>query len=240
MRKARTVRTLSSIALVSTLAVAGGAATTAFAAEVPSLPRSTSPPAARASVTVPSSPVRPGDAVSVTVTAPAGSKDLKVSSAALGAVALVPGGDATTWTGTATVADAADGGHGVALTGTGPDGAGLGATARLTVGSGSTKPKPAPAPYALRLSTDVGRPGDKVVVTVKTAGKEAYVKSAAFTGGRVDLKADGTGTFTGTATVAEHARTGHYGIESFTGDGTSAAAHSATVRFSVEAGAART
>ncbi|MFF2192794.1 hypothetical protein [Streptomyces sp. NPDC058157] len=230
MRKARTVRTLSSIALASALAVGGGAATTAFAADAPSPSPSATTPAAKASVTVPSSPVKPGDAVSVTVTAPAGSKDLAVSSAALGAVTLSPGKDAGTWTGTATVGHVKDGGYGVALTGTGPDGAKLQATAQLTVKAGSPKPKPTPAPSTLQLSADFGRPGDKVVVTVKTSEKEAYVKSAAFTGGRVDLKGDGKGTFTGTATVAQDVKTGSYGIEAFAGG-----KKFDTVRFSVEA-----
>ncbi|MEU3407301.1 hypothetical protein ABZ766_25620 [Streptomyces sp. NPDC006670] len=230
MRKARTVRTLSSMALASALAVGGGAATTAFAADAPSPSASASTPAAKASVTVPSSPVKPGDAVSVTVTAPAGSTNLAVSSAALGTVRLAPGKDAGTWTGTATVAGVKDGGYGVALTGTGPDGAKLQATGRLTVEAGSPKPEPTPAPSTLRLSADFGRPGDKVVVTVKTSAKDAYVKSAAFTGGRVDLKGDGKGTFTGTATVARDVRTGSYGIEAFAGG-----KKFDTVKFSVEA-----
>ncbi|MCF3182912.1 hypothetical protein IPZ70_23620 [Streptomyces polychromogenes] len=234
MRKARTVRTLSSIALASALAVGGGAATTAFAAVTPSASPSTSTPAARASVTVPSSPVKPGDAISVTVTAPAGSKNLTVSSAALGAVRLAPGGNGTTWTGTATVADVKDGGYGVALTGSAPDGAKLRATAQLTVKAGSPKPKPkpkpAPAPSTLQLSTDFGRPGDKFVVTVKSSEEEAYVKSAAFAGGRVDLKGDGKGTFTGTATVAKDVKTGYYGVEAFAGG-----KRFDTVKFSVEA-----
>ncbi|MEU8436319.1 hypothetical protein AB0F18_26135 [Streptomyces sp. NPDC029216] len=140
MRKARTARTLSAIALASTLAVAGGAATTAFAADgAPSA--SPAAPAARASVQVPTSPVKPGDAVSVTVTAPAGSKNLTVSSAALDAVRLSPGKDGTTWTGTARVAGVKDGGYGVALTGSAPGGAGLQATARLTVKTGGSGPK---------------------------------------------------------------------------------------------------
>ncbi|MFE1789891.1 hypothetical protein ACFW7J_16135 [Streptomyces sp. NPDC059525] len=232
MRKARTVRTLSSIALASALAVGGGAATTAFAAGTPSPSPSTSAPAAGASVTVPSSPVKPGDAISVTVTAPAGSKNLTVSSAALGAVRLTPGGNGTTWTGTATVADVKDGGYGVALTGSAPDGAKLQATAQLTVKAGSPKPKPkpTPAPATLQLSTDFGRPGDKVVITVKSSEKDAYVKSAAFAGGRVDLKGDGKGTFTGTATVAKDVKTGYYGIEAFAGG-----KRFDTVKFSVEA-----
>ncbi|MFF4371441.1 hypothetical protein [Streptomyces sp. NPDC001594] len=232
MRKPRTVRTLSSMALASALAVGGGTTTTAFAADAPSPSpsASASTPAAKASVTVPSSPVKPGDAVSVTVTAPAGSTNLAVSSAALGAVRLSPGKDAGTWTGTATVAGVKDGGYGVALTGTGPDGAKLQATGRLTVKAGSPKPEPTPAPSTLRLSADFGRPGENVVVTVKTSEKDAYVKSAAFTGGRVDLENDGKGTFTGTATVARNVQTGSYGIEAFAGG-----KKFDTVKFSVEA-----
>ncbi|WP_185910912.1 hypothetical protein [Streptomyces sp. WAC07149] len=230
MRKALT---LTAVALTTSLALGG--ATTAFAAGTPTpapSPTASTHPAASARVEVPSSPVKPGDAISVTVTAPAGSANLAVSSAALGGVRLTPGKDGS-WSGTATVADVKDGSYGVSLTGSAPDGTKLQATAQLTVKKGDAPKPPTPASSGLRLSTDFGRPGDKVTVTVKTTAKDvkdAYVKSAAFAGGRVDLKNDGHGTFTGTATVAKDARTGYYGVDAFAGG-----KKFDTVKFSVEA-----
>ncbi|MFI7358565.1 hypothetical protein ACIBTP_32135 [Streptomyces avidinii] len=70
---------------------------------------------------------------------------------------------------------------------------------------------------SLRLSADFGRPGDKVRVTVRTGEKDASVTSQAFEGGRVDLKDDGHGTWTGTAVVAKDVRTGYYGVRGFAG-----------------------
>ncbi|EFL16669.1 hypothetical protein [Streptomyces sp. C] len=227
MRKALT---LTAVALTTSLALGG--ATTAFAAGTPTpapSPTASTHPAASARVEVPSSPVKPGDAISVTVTAPAGSKNLAVSSAALGDVRLTPAKDGS-WSGTATVADVKDGSYGVSLTGSAPDGTRLRATAQLTVHKGDAPKPPTPAPSTLRLSTDFGRPGDKVTVTVKTTAKDAYVKSAAFAGGRVDLKNDGHGTFTGTATVAKDVRTGYYGVDAFAGG-----KKFDTARFSTEA-----
>ncbi|MFD7258566.1 hypothetical protein [Streptomyces sp. NPDC059874] len=118
--------------------------------------------------------------------------------------------------GTATVADVADGTYGVSLTGTGRDGAKLQATAQLTVMKGD---KPTPTASTVSLSTDFGRPGDKVVVTIRTgaAEKNAFVKSDAFTGGQVNLKDDGHGTWTGTAVVAKDVKTGYYGVEAYAG-----------------------
>ncbi|MCX5198652.1 hypothetical protein OOK31_33005 [Streptomyces sp. NBC_00249] len=209
MRKALT---LPAIALASSLALGG--TTTAFAAgtPTPSPSASATTPSRGVSLTLPSSPVKPGDAVSVSVSAPAGSK-FTVSSAALAGVKLTEG--EAGWTGTGTVASVKDGSYGVSLVGTGPDGAKIQATARLNVEAGA--PKPTPAPSTVQLSTDFGRPGDKVVVTVKTSERNAHVSSLAFSGGRVDLKGDGKGTFTGTATVANDVKSGYYGVEAFAG-----------------------
>ncbi|MGW2669015.1 hypothetical protein ACWC5F_13205 [Streptomyces sp. NPDC001272] len=135
----RTVRTLPAIALASTLALAGAATTTTAFAATPA------PAAVRASLRVPSSPVKPGDAVSVTVTAPAGSRNLTVSSSALRPLTLRPAQDSTaTWTGTATVATVKDGGYAVTLTASGPDGAPLQARARLTVQTTAATSAPTP------------------------------------------------------------------------------------------------
>ncbi|MFJ3880452.1 hypothetical protein ACIPW5_23705 [Streptomyces sp. NPDC090077] len=224
MRKALT---LTAVALTTSLALGGA---TAFAVDTPTpSPTASTHPAASARVEVPSSPVKPGDAVSVTVTAPAGSTNLSVSSAALGDVKLTPGKDGH-WSGTAKVADVKDGSYGVSLTGSAPDGTKLQATAQLTVKKGDSPKPPTPTSSTLRLSTDFGRPGDKVTVTVKTTAKDAYVKSDAFAGGKVDLKSDGHGTFTGTATVAKNTKTGYYGVDAFAGG-----KKFDTVKFSVEA-----
>lgn len=101
-------------------------------------------------------------------------------------------------------------------TGTGPDGAKLQAAAQLTVKKGD---KPTPSASGLSLSTDFGRPGDKVGVTIKTGAgeKNAFVKSDAFTGGQVNLKSDGHGTWTGTAVVAGNVKTGYYGVQAYAG-----------------------
>lgn len=227
MRKALTI---AGVALASTMAL--GAAAPAFAAATTA--PTTAPTAAPASsgtrtgdvkLTLPSSPVKPGDAISVGVLAPAGSR-FSVSSAALDGVKLTE--DKGGWSGTGTVARVQDGGYGVSLVGTGPDGAKIQATAQLNVRAGT--PKPTPAPATVRLSKDFGRPGDKVVITVKTSEKDAYVSSAAFAGGRVGLKGDGKGTFTGTATVANDVRTGYYGVDAFAGG-----KKFDTVKFSTEA-----
>ncbi|MFE6907611.1 hypothetical protein [Streptomyces erythrochromogenes] len=100
-----------------------------------------------------------------------------------------------------------------------------------TAASPTAAPTPQPGKNSLDLSTDFGRPGDKVIVTVRTGEKSASVTSRAFTGGRVDLKSDGKGAWTGTATVAEDVRTGYYGIEAFAGG-----KQFDTVKFSTESG----
>ncbi|MFG2621614.1 hypothetical protein ACGFXC_28760 [Streptomyces sp. NPDC048507] len=243
MRKALTI---AGVALASTIALGATAAAPAFAAATPSAGPSASPSASTGSgtgsgsgsgshaaadvrLTVPSSPVKPGDAISIRVSAPAGSK-FSVSSAALDGVKLTE--DKGGWSGTGTVARVQDGGYGVSLTGTGPDGAKIQATAQLNVRAG-TSPKPTPAPSTVQLSKDFGRPGDKVVVTVKTSEKDAYVSSRAFAGVRVNLKGDGKGTFTGTATVAGDVQSGYYGVDAFAGG-----KKFDTVKFSTEAEAA--
>ncbi|MFE5772789.1 hypothetical protein ACFQ7O_31035 [Streptomyces sp. NPDC056485] len=226
MRKAVT---LAAIALTSTLAL--GAAAPAFAADASPSPSASHGPGSTegsASLQLSASSGKPGTEVKVTVKAPKGSTALSVSSKALEDVRLSPAGDGT-WTGTAKIAEVADGNYGVSLTGTAPDGGKLRATAQLTVKAET--PPPAPV-SSLRLSADHGRPGDKIGVTVKTAGdvKNAYVSSDAF-GGRIDLKSDGHGTWTGTAVVAKDVKTGYYGVHAFAGG-----KEFDTVKFSTEAG----
>ncbi|MFJ8012664.1 hypothetical protein [Streptomyces sp. NPDC096339] len=220
MRKALTI---ASIALASSMAL--GSAATAFAAGAPA-PVTTIGTAAHkdaAGLKLSESKAKPGSALTFRMEVPDGSTNLSVSSKALADVKTTDGRG-----GTAVVADVPDGTYGVSLTGTGPDGAGLRATAELTVEKGG---KPTPAPSTLSLSTDSGRPGDKVVVTIRTGEKNAYVKSDAFTGGRVDLKSDGHGTWTGTAVVAKDVKTGYYGVEAYAGG-----KKFDTVKFSTEGG----
>ncbi|MEU9037686.1 hypothetical protein AB0D45_22675 [Streptomyces sp. NPDC048352] len=136
----RTALTLTAAALTASLALGGA---TAFAAGTPAPApspsvRTSTHPAPSARVEVPASPVKPGDAVSVTVTAPAGSRHLAVSSAALGRVTPAAGQDGT-WAATAGVARVKDGPYDVLLTGSAPDGTPLRATAHLTVRTSGTR-----------------------------------------------------------------------------------------------------
>ncbi|MFD3871635.1 hypothetical protein [Streptomyces sp. NPDC058623] len=207
MRKALSI---SAIVLASSMALGGTA--TAFAADTTS-PAADAGPTARPTQTglkLSTSAAKPGDSISFEMEVPDGSTHLSVSSEALGDVRMTDGRG-----GTAKVADVKEGSYGVSLTGTGPDGAGLQATARIAVKAAA--PKPTPAPSTLRLSQDFGRPGDRITVTVRTTAKDAAIKSAAFTGGQVNLKSDGKGTFTGTATVAPDVRTGYYGVDAYAG-----------------------
>ncbi|MFF4005749.1 hypothetical protein [Streptomyces sp. NPDC001717] len=207
MRKALTI---ASIALVSSMAL--GSAATAFAADAPS-PVATIGTAvhedASAGLKLSQSTAGPGSSLTFEMEVPDGSTHLSVSSKALAEVKTTEGRG-----GTAVVADVPDGTYGVSLAGTGPDGAKLQATAQLTVRKGG---EPTPAPSTLSLSTDHGHPGDKVTVTVKTGERNAYVQSGAFAGGRIDLKSDGHGTWTGTAVVAKDVKTGYYGVEAYAG-----------------------
>ncbi|MET9606347.1 hypothetical protein ABZZ17_14915 [Streptomyces sp. NPDC006512] len=222
MRKALTI---SAIALASSMALGGAA--TAFAAGSPASPApsasaSSTPEPSRASLSVPASPVKPGDSVTLSMEVPDGSTHLSVSSAALVDVKMTDGRGVS-----AKVADVKDGSYGVSLVGTGPDGKKIQASAQLHVEAGS---KPTPAPSTLQLSKDSGHPGDKITVTVKTSEKDASVKSLAFAGGQVNLKGDGKGTFTGTATVAQDVKSGYYAVDAYAGG-----KKFDTVKFSTEA-----
>ncbi|MFJ6935316.1 hypothetical protein [Streptomyces sp. NPDC101132] len=91
------------------------------------------------------------------------------------------------------------------------------ATATPTATTPAT-PTPAPATSTVSLSKDSGAPGDRIRVTVRTTVKDAaaYVSSKAF-GGKVALKDDGHGLWTGTAVVAKDVRLGYYGVDAFAG-----------------------
>ncbi|MFJ7156196.1 hypothetical protein ACIQUQ_14770 [Streptomyces sp. NPDC101118] len=79
-------------------------------------------------------------------------------------------------------------------------------------------PTPAPATSTVSLSKDSGAPGEKIAVTVRTTVKDAdaHVSSKAF-GGRVPVKDDGHGVWTGTAVVAKDVKLGYYGVDAFAG-----------------------
>ncbi|MFJ4476148.1 hypothetical protein [Streptomyces xanthochromogenes] len=81
--------------------------------------------------------------------------------------------------------------------------------------SGSATPTPS-AP-SVTLSSDTGRPGDKITVTIRQSGHKgtAHVVSKAF-GGRVNLTPDpkATGVWHGTATVANYPRD-YFGVQAF-------------------------
>lgn len=212
MRKALTI---AAIALASSMAL--GTTATAFAADAPtpkssSGPSSTpSPHAAPAALKLSTATAKPGDSLSFSMEVPDGSTNLSVSSKALDDVKMTDGRG-----GTAKVAKVEGGTYGISLTGTGPDGAKLQATAQLSVKADAPRPSPAPQSSSVNLSTDFGRPGDKVAVTVRTTEKSASVRSDAF-GGQVDLKSDGKGTWTGTAIVAKDVKSGYYGVQAFAG-----------------------
>ncbi|MER5564105.1 hypothetical protein ACFW17_35285 [Streptomyces sp. NPDC058961] len=83
--------------------------------------------------------------------------------------------------------------------------------------SPSGSPTPTPATPSVALSSDTGRPGDKITVTIRQSGHKgtAYVVSKAF-GGRVNLAPDAktTGVWHGTATVANYPRD-YFGVQAF-------------------------
>lgn len=218
MRKAFTV---SAIALASSMALAAPA--TAFAADT--VPPSPTPSASQSSqssqdtqdtqdtqaaLSLGQTTAAPGDQITVTVTAPAGSTAVAVSSKALGDIALTENDG--TWTGTATVAKVDDGNYGVALTGVSPSGAMLQASANLTVKGEAPKPQ-----ASLGLSADSGAPGAKVDIVIRPGDLQgdAYVTSDAF-GGRVGLSKGEDGSWHGTATVKGQERS-YYGVTGYVG-----------------------
>ncbi|WP_330331821.1 hypothetical protein OHS33_20275 [Streptomyces sp. NBC_00536] len=226
MRKALT---FSAIALASSMALA--VPTVAFAADAgpsassspsasPGTSTGTGTHSAPVALKLSASSAKTGDSIRLSMEVPDGSTNLSISSKALDNVKMTDGRGAT-----ATVAKVSAGTYGVSLTGTGPDGKKLQASAQLTVKGDAPKP----GESTLSLSKDHGKPGDKIVVTVKTTEKSAYVTSGAF-GGTVNLKNDGKGTWTGTATVAKDVKSGYYGVDAFAGG-----KKFDTVKFSTEA-----
>lgn len=212
------------VSTVALAALAVGGAAPALAAPVPGGSAAPAGQAFGVGLHLLGSSARAGASVSFQMEVPDGSTHLVVSSKALADVRMTDGRG-----GTARVADVPDGGYEISLTGTGPDGAALRATADLDVKAEGPARKGVSA-STMKLSADFGRPGDKVVATVKTGEKSAFVKSDAF-GGQVNLKSDGHGTWTGTAVVVKDVKSGYYGVHAFAG-GT----EFDTVKFSTEGG----
>ncbi|MBO0517080.1 hypothetical protein [Streptomyces beijiangensis] len=224
MRKAFTV---SAIAVAASLAVAVPA--TAFAADgspAPSPVVSTSTGTQTdqqqeaVQVRLSQSSGKPGDKVTVTVKTSGKADKVSVSSDGLQDIQVAQAsktGD--TWIATATIAkNAKFGTYQVNAIANFPDTAQQ-ASATLSV---NTDPivKPDPAKASMSLSTDGGKPGDKVDVTIKGAtgstGTNASVESDAF-GGKVALQKSGENTWHGTATVSKNTKSGYYRVDGYVG-----------------------
>ncbi|MBC9716451.1 hypothetical protein H9Y04_28355 [Streptomyces sp. TRM66268-LWL] len=234
MRKAFTV---SAIAVAASLAIAAPA--TAFAADAspsPSVSATASPSPsasatpskdseglAKADVAVVSTPKDPtgykaGEQVKVQVET---SGDAKVtgSSDALNGISFKKIGTGT-YEGTGTVKS----GYGIGtahLTVTVNYGdTGAQGSATFLVNTDGGKPTPEPSKASMSLSTDGGKVGDKVGITIKSGDLkgDAYVQSDAF-GGKVNLVQDKSakGTWHGTATVASNVKDGYYSVKGYVG-----------------------
>ncbi|WP_415952277.1 hypothetical protein [Streptomyces sp. KLOTTS4A1] len=179
---------------------------------------------AEANVAVTSSPkdrtgYRAGEQVTFRVTT-SGKAEVTAESEALTGISVTAQDD-TTYTGTATVKDSYGIGTGRLTVTTDYGDTGAQGTATFPVNSGdSPKPEPTPTPDpaqpSLSLSTDGGKAGDKVAVTVDDAGSDsvATVRSGAF-GGTVKMERDPQheGTWHGTATIADRAESGYYRVD---------------------------
>ncbi|MFJ6695359.1 hypothetical protein ACIQM4_04710 [Streptomyces sp. NPDC091272] len=243
MRKAFTI---SAIAVAATLAMAGPA--TAFASEGPASPAvsvsdtpspATSPsdshPSDKAEAPVVSVISAPkdktgyaaGEVVKFKVSAPAGAK-VSASSDALNGITVTQtgkGGDHNTYLGSGTVKS----GFGIGtahltVTADFGDTGSQGATSFLVntdTRPSPTPPVPAPSQASMSLSTDGGKPGDKVAVTIKSGNLKgnATVRSAAFTS-TVKLERDPQheGTWHGQATVSGNTKTGYYAVSGYVGN----------------------
>ncbi|RII15782.1 hypothetical protein DSC45_18280 [Streptomyces sp. YIM 130001] len=178
------------------------------------------PDKAQADVSITSSPdgesgYKAGEKVTFQVTT-SDKADVSAASDALSDISVTSQDD-TTYIGTGTVKDGYGTGTGtLTVTANYPD-TGARSTATFPIDT-SDSPTPAPDPVgpALSLSTDGGKVGDKVSVTVQDAGSDsvATVRSDAF-GGTVTMERDPQheGTWHGTATVADSVKSGTYGVD---------------------------
>ncbi|MEV7615847.1 hypothetical protein [Streptomyces sp. NPDC089799] len=231
MRKALTAPAAALVAAL-TLGASAVAATSAFAAGIPAA--ASQERTDRAGLRLSAGAVAPGDEVRLTLTAPGGATGLAVFSQAVDGTAFRPAGPGA-WTALVKVKDVRDGAYSVTVTGTAAHGRAVSASAQLDVKARAGQTVKPAAAEGIRLSAGSGRPGDRVTVTVTVpAGadrKGAYVSSAAFAGGRVDLRKTGTHSWTGTAVVARDVRPGSYGVHAVAGGREFAAAHFDAVRF---------
>ncbi|MFD3517484.1 hypothetical protein [Streptomyces sp. NPDC058657] len=217
----------------------------ALATDTPTADPTASDKAEAPAVTVTSSPkdrtgYAAGERVTFTVTAPSAAK-VTATSDALGGIRLTssaPAGGHTLYQGTGTVKSGFGIGtaHLKATADYGDTGAQGSAAFSVNTTTRPTPTPPAPAKASMTLSTDGGKPGDKVAVTITSGNLKgnATVKSGAFTG-TVNLERDPQheGTWHGRATVSAHTKSGYYGVEGYVGS-----TRIDTVKFGVDAGSA--
>ncbi|GAA1351416.1 hypothetical protein [Streptomyces beijiangensis] len=174
------------------------------------------PDPAKASMSLSTDGGKPGDKVDVTIKGATGSTgtNASVESDAFGGkVALQKSGE-NTWHGTATVSKNTKSGY---YRVDGYVGDTKIDSAKFGVANDVPAPKPTPAKASMSLSTDGGKPGDKVGVTIKSStGTNASVQSDAF-GGKVVLQKSGENTWHGTATVSKNTKSGYYRVDGYVG-----------------------
>ncbi|CAM5330312.1 hypothetical protein SAVIM338S_00907 [Streptomyces avidinii] len=163
-----------------------------------------------------------GDSVTFQITAPS-SAEVSAASDALTGITLTQtgsAGDKTTYSGTGTVKP----GWGIGtanLTVTADYGdTGAQGSATFSVNTG-TAPSPDPSKPSMSLSTDGGKPGDKVDITINSGDLKgsAVVKSDAFTA-TVNLLQDksAAGTWRGRAVISGDTKAGSYRVDGFVGN----------------------
>ncbi|MGW5401046.1 hypothetical protein [Streptomyces sp. NPDC003952] len=183
-----------------------------------------------------------GESVTFQITAPATAKVSAASDALTGislAPATGPGGDTISYSASGTVKP----GWGIGtanLTVTADYGdTGTQTSAAFSVNTGTTPtptPTPDPSKPSMSLSTDGGKPGDKVDITIKSGNLKgsAVVKSDAFTT-TVNLVQDtaAAGTWRGRAFISGDTKAGYYVVDGFVGN-----TKIDSVKFGVAAGSA--
>ncbi|MEV0093388.1 hypothetical protein [Streptomyces sp. NPDC050738] len=162
---------------------------------------------------------KPGDKIKVTVKTQGKADKVSVSSEGLDHIQVTQASKAgDTWIATATIAkNAKFGTYQVNAVANFPDTAQQ-ASATLAVNTTPT-PKPTPAQASMSLSTDGGKPGDKIGVTIKggkDSGTSASVRSDAF-GGKVALQKGADHAWHGTATVSKNTKSGYYRVDGYLG-----------------------
>ncbi|MGW7416634.1 hypothetical protein [Streptomyces sp. NPDC054863] len=170
---------------------------------------------------------RAGESVTITATTSGNaSGGVTASSSAFGTTRLAPtDGSGSTWTGTATVSkNAGIGTLPVKIVADYGD-TGARTTVGILVNTVTTPdpdptPTPVPQPASMSLSTDGGKPGDQVRVTIDKGDLKgsARIESGAF-GGSVNLSPEqGTSSWYGTATISANAKPGYYRVDGFVGN----------------------